>query len=251
MDFALYRLIAAQGGVFTTAQALDHCGDTEVRALVRSGRWRRSRYRGVLLDGELPDTPGLLVRAAALAVGGDLVACHTTAVRLWGFDVLGAETLHFLGPPELGNRRRPGIQIHPSSLGTDDAVLVTASGAPRRPGRRATWCGWPRRSTGWPRWTPRCGRAPARGTGSPARRRGRPVCGRWSGCAASCPTPTRGATPRWSPDALALHRRRVPCPGSPDQGGGRQSCPPARHRLACGARGCRRALGLRPGSWRS
>lgn len=124
MDLALYRLVAAQGGVFTTAQALDHCGDTELRALVRSGRWRRSRYRGVLLDGELPDTPHTLVRAAALAVGGDLVACHSTAALLWRFDVLGPETLHFLGPPELVNRRRPGIQVHPSSLGTDDAVLV-------------------------------------------------------------------------------------------------------------------------------
>jgi len=124
VDFALHRLIAAQGGVLTTSQALDHWGDTELRALVRSGRWRRSRYRGVLVDGELPDTPALLVRAAALAVGGDLVACHSTAAALWGFDVLGPGALHFLGPTGLGNRRRPGIQIHPSSLGTDDAVLV-------------------------------------------------------------------------------------------------------------------------------
>lgn len=122
MDFALYRLIAAQHGVFTTSQALEHCGDTQVRALVRSGRWRRSPWRGVLIDGELPDSPALLVHAAALAVGGDLVACHSTAAALWGFDVLGDTTLHFLGPLALVNRRRPGIQVHPSSLGTDDAV---------------------------------------------------------------------------------------------------------------------------------
>lgn len=124
MDFALYRIIAAQGGVFTTAQALEHCGDTAVRRLVRSGRWRRSRWRGVLLDGELPDSLPLEVRAAALAVGPDLVACHSTAAALWGFDVLGAQTLHFLGPAELVNRRRPGIQVHPSNLGCDDAVQV-------------------------------------------------------------------------------------------------------------------------------
>ena len=44
---------------------------------------------------------------------------------LWGFDVLGGRTtLHFLGPAELGNRRRPGIQVHPSSLGCDDAVQL-------------------------------------------------------------------------------------------------------------------------------
>ncbi len=78
----------------------------------------------MLVDGELPDTPALLIRAAALAVGGDLVACSSTAAALWGFDVLADGVLHFLGPPELVNRRRPGIQVHPSSLGTDDAVLV-------------------------------------------------------------------------------------------------------------------------------
>jgi hypothetical protein len=43
---------------------------------------------------------------------------------LWGFDVLGSDVLHFLGPPQLVNRRLPGVQVHPSSLGTDDAVLV-------------------------------------------------------------------------------------------------------------------------------
>ena len=59
-----------------------------------------------------------------MSVGPDLVACHSTAAQLWGFDVLGAETLHFLGPPQLVNRARPGIQVHPSSLGCDDAVLV-------------------------------------------------------------------------------------------------------------------------------
>ena len=141
MDFALYRLIAAQGGVFSTAQALDHCRDTELRALVRSGRWRRSRYRGVLVDGELPNSPALLVRAAALAVGGDLVACSSTAAALWGFDVLADDVLHFLGPPELVNRRRPGIQVHPSSLGTDDAVLVDGVWCTPAAGRRVTWCG--------------------------------------------------------------------------------------------------------------
>lgn len=122
MDFSLYRTIAQQGGVFTTRQALESCGDTELRRLVRSGRWRRSRWRGVLVDGELPDSLPLQVRAAALAIGPDLVACHGTAAALWGFDVLGSETLHFLGPPQLINRCRPGLQIHPSSLGCDDAV---------------------------------------------------------------------------------------------------------------------------------
>jgi very-short-patch-repair endonuclease len=124
MDIALYRVIAAQRGVFTTAQAREGHSEWEIRRLVASGRWRRSRWRGVLVDGELPDSPGLHVRAAALLVGPDLVACHSTAASLWGFDVLGAATLHFLGPPQLANRSRPGIQVHPSILGTGDAVIV-------------------------------------------------------------------------------------------------------------------------------
>jgi very-short-patch-repair endonuclease len=124
MDFALYRTIAAQGGVFTLAQALDSCSDAEVRRLLRTGRWRRSPWRGVLVDDEVPDSFAVQVRAASLVVGGDLVACHSTAARLWGFDILDEPVLHFLGPPELGNRRRPGIQVHPSILGADDAVLV-------------------------------------------------------------------------------------------------------------------------------
>jgi hypothetical protein len=124
MDFALYRTIARQGGVFTTAQARDRYSDWEIRRLVQSGRWRRTRWRGVLADAELPDSPVTQVRAAALAVGPDLVACFSTAALLWGFDVLGSDVLHFLGPPTLANRRRPGIQVHPSVLGTDDAVLV-------------------------------------------------------------------------------------------------------------------------------
>jgi very-short-patch-repair endonuclease len=124
MDFALYRTIARQGGVFTVSQALDSCSDAEVRRLVRTGRWRRARWRGVLVDDDVPDSFAVQVRAAALVVGPDLVACHSTAARLWDFDVLGDDTLHFLGPAQLVNRRRPGIQVHPSSLGCADAVLV-------------------------------------------------------------------------------------------------------------------------------
>jgi very-short-patch-repair endonuclease len=124
VDFALYRTIAAQGGVFTTAQARERYSEWEIRRLVSSGRWRRSNWRGVLVDAEVPGSPSLELRAAALAAGPDLVVCHSTAARLWGFDVLGESTLHFLGPSGLVNRRLPGIQVHPSSLGCDDAVRI-------------------------------------------------------------------------------------------------------------------------------
>jgi very-short-patch-repair endonuclease len=125
VDFALYRTIARQHGLFTVSQALDSCSDAQVRRLVREGRWRRSPWRGVLVDGELPDSFAVQVRAAALAVGADLVVCHSTAARLWGFDVReDATVVHLLGPPGVANRTRPGIQVHPSVQGTDDAVLV-------------------------------------------------------------------------------------------------------------------------------
>ncbi len=81
------------------------------------------------VDGELPDDVPTLIHAAALWLGGDLVACHSTAALLWGFDLrppemAGAERLHFLGPPQLDNRLLAGLQVHPSSLGTDDAVQL-------------------------------------------------------------------------------------------------------------------------------
>ena len=124
MDFELYRTIARQGGAFTTEQARERLSAWEIRCLVASGRWRRTRWRGVLADAELPDSLGVQVRAAALVVGADLVACHSTAAALWGFDVLGDDVLHFLGPPSVANRSRPGIRVHPSVLGTHDAVLL-------------------------------------------------------------------------------------------------------------------------------
>ncbi|WP_072919774.1 hypothetical protein [Geodermatophilus obscurus] len=91
-------------------------------------------------DGDLPDRPELLVRAASLWLGGDLVACHSTAAVLWGFDLRGGEAagtdvLHFLGPADIDNRRLSGLQVHPSSLGTDDAVL-----------HRGIWCTPPART---------------------------------------------------------------------------------------------------------
>ena len=90
--------------------------------------WRRTPWRGVYADGELPDDVPALVRAASLWLGGDLVACHTTAALLWGFDIRLAGTvdldpLHFLGPGDMDNRLLGRLQVHPSSLGTDDAVL--------------------------------------------------------------------------------------------------------------------------------
>jgi hypothetical protein len=82
----------------------------------------------VYVDGDLPDDVPTLVRAASLWLGGDLVACHTTAALLWDFDIRLPRTvdvgaLHFLGPADMDNRLLGRLQVHPSALGTDDAVL--------------------------------------------------------------------------------------------------------------------------------
>ena len=129
-----------QGGVFTRDQALDLASAAEVRARLRRGQWRRTPWAGLYVDGEVPDDVPTLIRAASLWLGGDLVACHTTAALLWGFDlrapaVIAGQPLHFLGPAELDNRRVRGLQVHCSHLGTADAVQ-----------HRGVWCTPPART---------------------------------------------------------------------------------------------------------
>ncbi len=134
MDRGLVRTVSRQGGVLTREQALGSCTPAEVRSRLRRGGWRRTPWRGVHVDGELPDDPGTVVRAAALWLGGDLVACHSTAALLWGFDLrspvaVTTGDLHFPAPDAVDNRRLERLRVHPSPLGTDDAVL-----------RHGVWC---------------------------------------------------------------------------------------------------------------
>ena len=127
-----------------------------MRSNLRRGVWRRSPWAGVYVDGEVPGDVATVVRAASLWLGGDLVACHTTAAHLWGFDLRTTEDavrqpLHFLGPERVNNRRLRGLQVHASHLGTADVVRhrgVWCTGAAR------TACDvvrWAPRSTPWPR----------------------------------------------------------------------------------------------------
>jgi very-short-patch-repair endonuclease len=136
----LARVADAQGGVFTREQALGACTPAEIRSNLRRRLWRATPWRGVFVDDEVPDRLDVLIRAASLWLGGDLVACHSTAALLWGFDlrapeVARQEPLHFLGPADLDNRALTGLRVHPSSSGTDDAVL-----------HRGVWCTPPERT---------------------------------------------------------------------------------------------------------
>jgi hypothetical protein len=127
-------LVSSQGGVFTRAQALATFTAPETRSRLRRGLWRRTPWRGIFVDARYRDDAHTRIRAAALYLGGDLLACRSTAALLWGFDirlpdVVALDDVHFLGPTDLDNRRVPGLQVHPSCLGTDDAEL-----------RRGLWC---------------------------------------------------------------------------------------------------------------
>ena len=140
MHPSLARTVTRQGGVFTRDQALEYASPAEVRGRLRRREWRRTPWAGVYVDGDFPDDVPTLVRAASLWLGGDLVACHTTAALLWGFDLRGptsaaTEPLHFLGPAGLNNRRVRALQVHPSHLGTDDVVF-----------HRGVWCTTPART---------------------------------------------------------------------------------------------------------
>ena len=126
------------------AQALEHCSDAEIRRLVARGRWRRTPWRGVLIDGELPDSSR---RRSALPRwrSGRIWSPATRRQRC-----CGASTSDRGGRVCTSSVRRswstaaPGIQVHPSSLGCDDAVWIegvwcTPAGAYRvrcRPSRR-------------------------------------------------------------------------------------------------------------------
>lgn len=140
MQTPLAALVDAQGGVLTREQARTAHTEPEIRSRLRRGVWRPTPWRGVYVDGRYADDVGTRIRAAHLALGGDLVACRSTAAHLWGFDIrlpdaAAEEDLHFLGPPELDNRRLAGLQVHPSSLGSGDALV-----------RGGLWCTPPART---------------------------------------------------------------------------------------------------------
>jgi very-short-patch-repair endonuclease len=127
-------LVSSQAGVFTRDPAAATWSVPEIRSRLRRGSWRHTPWRGIYVDARHPDDVHTRIRAVCLWLGGDLVACRSTAALLWGFDirlpdVVAADDVHFLGPANLDNRRLPGLQVHPSCLGTADAEV-----------RRGLWC---------------------------------------------------------------------------------------------------------------
>ncbi len=125
----LHALLAAQGGVATTAQLLGH--------LSRS-RLDRDILRGDLVkvwpgvySREHPDTM-IRLRGLDLRAGVPVAICLGTAAAAYGFDVQNTGDLHVLTPPGHQLRNCDGLVVHRR----DGAPLTMVDG---RPATSAAW----------------------------------------------------------------------------------------------------------------
>lgn len=105
----------------------------EVRARVRSERWRPVFTGAYRLDAAEPDAR-LLLAAAALSIGRPVPACLHTAAALHGFGVLDDPVTHVAVDPGSPCLRRVGLWPHQLVLGPRDltslwcgAVTTTAA----------------------------------------------------------------------------------------------------------------------------
>jgi len=108
------RLSRRQLGLITTAQA-NELGITNsmIHRRVRRGLWER-RLPAVYALRCVPPSRDQAVLAAALWCGPAALVASETALAVHGLLDAG-RTVHLLGPEEL-RRRRPGIEVHHSSM---------------------------------------------------------------------------------------------------------------------------------------
>lgn len=119
----LAALAAAQGGVFTTAQALAAgYNDDEIGRRRRSGAWVRLR-RGVYAERRvIPDDAAarhlLQLRAALLTLSGPVAASHVTAAAMYGLALLDPDfSLVHITREGLGSSRTEAdVRHHDASL---------------------------------------------------------------------------------------------------------------------------------------
>jgi putative AbiEi antitoxin of type IV toxin-antitoxin system len=135
----LAALAAAQGGVFTTAQALaaGYNGD-EIGRLRRSGSWVRLR-RGVYAErSAIPDGAAarhlLQLRAALLTLSGPAAASHVTAAAMHGLALLDPDfsLVHITRNGVGSSRTEADVRHHDASLPLAhltklDGVLTTSA----------------------------------------------------------------------------------------------------------------------------
>jgi hypothetical protein len=105
----LDRLLNAQGGVVTSAQALVHLTRRGLEVDLKCGVLQRLWY-GIYGRGEITDA--LRLRGLDLATGTTIAVCLSTAAAAYGFDTERDTDLHVLNPK--GRQLRParGLVVH-------------------------------------------------------------------------------------------------------------------------------------------
>jgi hypothetical protein len=119
----LERLLEAQGGVVTSAQALDHLTRRGLESDLKYGVLQQLWY-GIYGRGEITDA--LRLRGLDLATGTTVATCLSTAADAYGFDTEQDTHLHVLNPS--GQQLRPtrGLVVHRR----DGAPLTVVAGRP-------------------------------------------------------------------------------------------------------------------------
>ncbi len=119
----LDRLLDAQSGVVTSAQALSCLTRRGLEADLRCGVLQQVWY-GIFGRGELTDA--LRLRGLDLATGTTIAVCLSTAAACHGFDTEVDRRLHVLNP--IGQQLRPtrGLVVHRR----EGAPLTVAGGRP-------------------------------------------------------------------------------------------------------------------------
>jgi hypothetical protein len=129
MHTELCRLLDAQGGVVTSAQALRFLTRRGLEAQLNCGALQKVWY-GIYGHGEVNTV--LRLRGLDLAAGTPVAACLGTAAAAYGFDTEPAADLHVLNPPGRQLRSTAGLVVHRR----EGAPLTLVAG---RPATTAAW----------------------------------------------------------------------------------------------------------------
>jgi hypothetical protein len=129
MHTELSQLLDAQGGVVTSAQALQFLSRRGLEAELNSGGLQKVWY-GIYGHGEV--NTALRLRGLDLAAGTPVAACLGTAAAAHGFDTEPTADLHVLNPPGRQLRSGDGLVVHRR----EGAPLTLVAG---RPATTAAW----------------------------------------------------------------------------------------------------------------